>query len=57
MDTAAVGGTFDISNSDRLGQSEVQLVQGVIDGVTNMINMEKQLEQGKCIKDLLPKNM
>ena len=25
VDTAAVGGTFDISNSDRLGKSEVSL--------------------------------
>jgi creatine kinase len=27
VDTAAVGGTFDISNADRLGFSEVELVQ------------------------------
>ena len=57
VDTAAVGGTFDISNLDRLGHSEVQLVQQVIDGVNNLIDMEKALEKGKKIETLLPKNM
>ena len=57
VDTAAVGGTFDISNLDRLGHSEVQLVQQVIDGVNNLIDMEKALEKGKKIDNLLPKNM
>ena len=57
VDTAAVGGTFDISNLDRLGHSEVQLVQQVIDGVNNLIDMEKALEKGKKIDSLLPKNM
>lgn len=56
VDTAAVGGTFDLSNLDRLGHSEVQLVQQVIDGVNNMIDMEKALEKGKKIDTLLPKN-
>ena len=57
VDTAAVGGTFDISNLDRLGHSEVQLVQQVIDGVNNLIDMEKALEKGKKIDNLMPKNM
>ncbi|EDO46975.1 predicted protein [Nematostella vectensis] len=55
VDTAAVGGTFDISNSDRLGYSEVELVQKVIDGVNLLIDMEKRLENGKKIDDLIPK--
>lgn len=55
VDTAAVGGTFDISNSDRLGFSEVELVQKVIDGVALLIDMEKRLEKGKSIEDLIPK--
>uniref|UniRef100_A0A3Q0S4Q5 Creatine kinase U-type, mitochondrial n=1 Tax=Amphilophus citrinellus TaxID=61819 RepID=A0A3Q0S4Q5_AMPCI len=50
VDTAAVGGVFDISNLDRLGQSEVQLVQTVIDGVTYLIECEKRLERGQDIK-------
>ena len=55
MDTAAVGGIFDISNSDRLGFSEVELVQRVIDGVNLLIDMEKRLERGATIDDLVPK--
>ena len=31
VDTAAVGGTFDISNADRLGKSEVKIRPVVID--------------------------
>eukprot|EP00112_Aurelia_sp_Birch-Aquarium-sp1_P013328 Seg2821.2 transcript_id=Seg2821.2/GoldUCD/mRNA.D3Y31 product="Creatine kinase S-type mitochondrial" protein_id=Seg2821.2/GoldUCD/D3Y31 len=57
VDTAAVGGTFDISNLDRLGQSEVQLVQKVIDGVNKLIEVEKRLEKGKDIRDLLPRHI
>lgn len=55
VDTAAVGSTFDISNSDRLGYSEVELVQTVIDGVNLLINIEKRLEKNKSIDDLIPK--
>ena len=55
VDTAAVGSTFDISNSDRLGFSEVELVQVVIDGVNLLINIEKRLEKNKSIDDLIPK--
>ncbi|XP_039264869.1 creatine kinase, flagellar-like [Styela clava] len=49
VDTAAEGGTFDISNADRLGFSEVELVQMVIDGVEFMIECEKKLEKGQCV--------
>ncbi|XP_068727172.1 creatine kinase U-type, mitochondrial-like [Montipora capricornis] len=56
VDTAAVGSVFDISNSDRLGFSEVELVQMVIDGVNLLINMEKRLEKNKPIDDLIPKS-
>jgi len=54
VDTAAVGGTFDISNADRLGFSEVELVQFVVDGVNLLVAMEKQLEKGESIDDLMP---
>ena len=57
VDTAAVGGIFDISNLDRLGHSEVELVQQVIDGVNNLIDMEKALEKGNKIDTLLPNEM
>jgi len=45
---------FDISNADRLGFSEVELVQGVIDGVSLLIDMEKRLEKGESVDDLIP---
>lgn len=50
VDTAATGDTFDISNLDRLGRSEVELVQLVIDGVNYLIECEKRLERGQDIK-------
>ncbi|XP_066506316.1 creatine kinase, mitochondrial 2a (sarcomeric) isoform X1 [Hoplias malabaricus] len=50
VDTAAVGDVFDISNNDRLGRSEVELVQMVIDGVNYLIECEKRLEKGQDIK-------
>lgn len=55
VDTAATGDTFDISNSDRLGTSEVELVQQVVDGVDLLIKMEKRLEKGQRIDDLMPR--
>uniref|UniRef100_A0A8C6VDR9 creatine kinase n=1 Tax=Naja naja TaxID=35670 RepID=A0A8C6VDR9_NAJNA len=54
VDTAAVGGVFDISNADRLGFSEVELVQMVVDGVKLLIEMEKCLEKGQCINNKIP---
>ncbi|NWT14178.1 KCRB kinase, partial [Vireo altiloquus] len=54
VDTAAVGGVFDVSNADRLGFSEVELVQMVVDGVKLLIEMEKRLENGQSIDDLMP---
>ena len=56
VDTAATECVFDVSNSDRLGYSEVELVQKVIDGVNLLVEIEKALEQGKSIKNLIPKN-
>ena len=52
VDTASEGGVYDISNTDRLGSSEVEQVQNVIDGVKLLINMEKALEAGKSIQEL-----
>jgi len=49
VDTASTGGTFDISNADRLGFSEVELVQLVVDGVEFLIKCEKKLEKGESI--------
>lgn len=55
VDTMSTDGTFDISNLDRLGFSEVQLVQSVVNGVRCLIDIEKGLEKGlnleKCVYD------
>merc|ERR1712166_1387846 len=44
------GGVFDISNADRLGHSEVTLVNMFIHGVANIIRWETMLEEGKDIE-------
>lgn len=54
MDTASVGGVFDISNADRIGTSEVEQVQCVVDGVKLMVEMEKKLEKGEAIDSMIP---
>ena len=52
--TEAVGGVYDVSNLDRLGTSEVEQVNCVIKGVKLIIEMEKRLEKGESIDDLIP---
>nr|XP_061798080.1 creatine kinase, testis isozyme-like isoform X2 [Nerophis lumbriciformis] len=47
-------GISDISNADRLGFTEVQLVQMVVDGVKVLVEMEKRLEMEEGIDDLMP---
>merc|ERR1712042_275327 len=49
VDTASTDGTFDISNADRIGFSEVELVQMVIEGIELLIQFEKKLEAGTNI--------
>lgn len=39
VDTASTDGTFDISNLDRLGSSEVDQVQVVVDGVELLVKV------------------
>ena len=38
-------GVYDISNKERLGKSEVVLVQTMIDGVRTLIERERELEE------------
>eukprot|EP01064_Diplonema_japonicum_P020567 TRINITY_DN30178_c0_g1_i1.p1 TRINITY_DN30178_c0_g1~~TRINITY_DN30178_c0_g1_i1.p1 ORF type:complete len:465 (+),score=151.88 TRINITY_DN30178_c0_g1_i1:52-1446(+) len=47
VDSASTGGKWDISNADRIGKSEVELVNLVIDGVAQLVKWEKLLEEGK----------
>jgi len=49
VDSAAVGGKFDISNADRIGRGEVDLVNIMIEGCAQCIRWEMALEKGKNI--------
>lgn len=53
--SAAVGAKFDVSNKQRLGFSEVQLVQKMIDGVSKVIELEELLAAGAQPSDIRAK--
>jgi hypothetical protein len=42
-------GIFDIANAERLGKSEVQLINTMIHGVGRLIELEKRLERGEKV--------
>ncbi len=42
-------GIYDISNNARLGSSEVELIQTMIDGVKALISLEQALERGETV--------
>ena len=44
-------------NHERFFHLQVELVQQVVDGVGSLIKMEKRLEQGGNIEDLIPKSV
>jgi creatine kinase len=48
----AVGGKFDVSNKQRIGYSEVELVQKMINGVGKVIELEKLLAAGSSSSDI-----
>ena len=50
--SAAVGAKFDVSNKQRLGFTEVELVQKMIDGVTKLIGFEEELAGGASAADI-----
>merc|ERR1719427_869621 len=49
VDSASTGGTWDISNADRLGKSEIELVNIFIEGVAQIIRWEQALEKGENV--------
>nr|3L2E_A Chain A, Glycocyamine kinase alpha chain [Namalycastis sp. ST01]3L2E_C Chain C, Glycocyamine kinase alpha chain [Namalycastis sp. ST01]BAD35022.1 glycocyamine kinase alpha chain [Namalycastis sp. ST01] len=51
----ATDSTYDISNWARLGKSERELVQVLVDGVNLLIACDKKLEAGQSIDDMIPK--
>jgi ATP:guanido phosphotransferase, C-terminal catalytic domain/ATP:guanido phosphotransferase, N-terminal domain len=53
VDSASVGGVFDISNADRLGYSEVILCNLFIEGVARIIEWEQALEKHLPIDPLI----
>jgi len=55
VDSASTGGTWDISNADRIGKSEVQLVNIFIEGVAQIIRWEQALEKGEDIEAAVAK--
>merc|ERR1712072_50282 len=46
VDSASTGGTWDISNADRIGKGEVQLCNILIEGATQLIKWENMMEVG-----------
>jgi hypothetical protein len=50
--SAVVGDMFDVSNKQRIGFSEVQLVQKMIDGITKIIAIEEKLAGGATAADI-----
>merc|ERR1712110_382354 len=46
-DTAVVKGAFDVTNSEVLGCSEVDLVNSVIGAVRTLVALESRLESGE----------
>lgn len=44
--SAAVEDKFDVSNKQRIGFTEVELVQKMIDGVSKVIDLEKSMAAG-----------
>jgi len=50
---AGADGKVDISNIERIGKTEVQLVQIMVDGVVKLIDLEKRAKAGEDIKPLL----
>jgi len=49
VDSVSSAGIWDISNADRLGTSEVDLVNIMIDGCAKLVNYEIALEKGETI--------
>merc|ERR1712164_41179 len=51
VDSANTGGTWDVSNADRIGKGEVQLCNILIEGATKLVKLENMLETGEGKED------
>jgi len=47
VDSANVGGTWDVSNADRIGKGEVDLVNTLIEGAAQLVKWESMYDNGK----------
>merc|ERR1719194_147550 len=47
VDSANTGGTWDVSNADRIGKGEVDLVNTLIEGAAQLVKWESMYDSGK----------
>jgi len=47
VDSASSGGIWDVSNADRIGKGEIDLVNIMIEGVAQLVKFEKMYDEGK----------
>merc|ERR1712167_564082 len=47
VDSASTGGTWDVSNADRIGKGEVDLVNILIEGAAQLVRWEKMYDSGQ----------
>merc|ERR1719453_2068742 len=47
VDTASTGGTWDVSNADRIGKGEVDLVNTLIEGAAKLVKWETMCDNGQ----------
>jgi len=54
---AGPGGKWDVSNYQRIGFTEVELIQKMINGVEALIGVEMNLEKGMSIIEAMGRNV
>merc|ERR1719313_2046193 len=50
VDSGSTGGTWDVSNADRIGKGEVDLVNILIEGAAQLVKWESMYDQGQGAK-------
>jgi len=57
VDSASTGGTWDISNADRIGKGEVELCNILIKGAAQLVEWEHKLQEGGNVDEEIAKLM
>merc|ERR1712139_632375 len=57
VDSANVGGTWDVSNADRIGTGEVDLVNVLIEGAAQLVKWEAAFDAGGADKEAAEKEI